>query len=81
MRAPFQENPVVFLVHDVIKTFSRTFFPYFFKPQRLKYQLLAFRVSFSRTFSPYFFKPQDLKYQLFISDIPVLKKEKKNGKK
>ena len=46
-----------FLVHDVIQTFSRTFFLYFFKPQRLKYQLLADLVHdvleiFFRTFFP-----------------------------
>ena len=44
-------------------------FSYLFKPQRLKYQLLAFLVhdvnkTFSCTFSLYFFKPQRLKYQL-----------------
>ena len=43
-------------------------FLYFFKPQRLKYQFLAFPVhdvikTFSGTFSSYFFKPKRLKYQ------------------
>ena len=32
------------IVHDLIKTLSRTLFPYFFKPQRLKYQFLGFLV-------------------------------------
>ena len=35
---------LAFLVHDLIKTFSRTFSLSFFKPQRFKYQLLAFLV-------------------------------------
>ena len=34
------------IVHDLIKTLSRTFSLYFFKPQRLKYQLLAFLVHY-----------------------------------
>ena len=59
-------------------------FPYFFKSQRMKYQLLAFKVhdvikTLSRTFSPYFFKTQRLKYPLVaflvhdvIKHFPVL---------
>ena len=52
---------LVFRVYDVIK---QNIFPYFFKPQRLKYQLLAFLVHdvikhfpvlFSRTFSIFYF--------------------------
>ena len=83
IRAAFQGNTVVFLVHDVIKhfpfsvlfqtttfeisvtcfsstwrykTFIRSFFPYFFKPQRLKYQLLAFLVNDVIKHFPVFFQ-------------------------
>ena len=54
------------------KTFSRTFFPCFFKPQRLKYQLLlGFLIHdatehFPVLFFLYYFKQQRLKYQIIL---------------
>ena len=65
---------LAFKVHGVIKTVTRTFSLYFFKPQRLKYQLLPFLVhdvikTLFRTFFSYFFKPQRLKYQLVAFQV------------
>jgi hypothetical protein len=47
--------------------FPRTFFPYFFKPQRLKCNVFLVHDIIKHFIFPYFFKLQRLKYQLVIS--------------
>ena len=53
---------------EVIACACPDFPPYFFKPQRLKYQLVVFLVHdvIKHFIFPYFFKPQRLKYQLVV---------------